>query len=389
MKTLQIKRTNIFDRNAIAYDEGNRYIINQGSARSSKTFSLLTLLYYIADTSHKPLLISVVSQTMPHLKRGAIRDFLNILIEHGLYEEKNWNKTDKEYVINQSRIEFFSVDQADKVYGAARDILFCNEVNSINEESFRQLCVRTRQTIFVDFNPTHEFFIHTDYMKRQNACFIHSTYKDNPYLDPNIITELLEAGKRNLNFQKVFVEGEIGYVEGVVFENWEIGEFDESLQVIYGQDYGFSKDPTTLIKIAIDQKNKKLYLHECYYKQGLSTQQIFDLNKQYAGNGLIIGDSAEPRLIHELKRLGCNIRGAEKGQGSISAGLSAMQDYQIIVTPESANLQKELRNYIWLDHGAKLVIDDFNHGIDSARYAFMFLNRYSNSGAKYSIPKYY
>jgi phage terminase large subunit len=371
---IKAKLTKVFGENAEAFRLGKRYIINQGSARSSKTYSILQLLHFVAQTE-KPRLISIVSKTLPHLKRGAIRDFLDYLKKTEQFEDKNWAKGELIYTIGKSQIEFFSVDQPDKVYGPARDILFCNEVNRIDEETFRQLAIRTRETIFTDFNPTHEFYMHTDYMNRANAKFIHSTFADNPYLDENIVLELIEAGKRNTNFQKVFVEGVIGYVEGVVFENWSIGEFDDSLQYAFGQDYGFSKDPTTLIKVAIDKKNKKLYLHECFYKQGLSTQQIYELNKTYAGNSLIVGDSSEPRLIDELSRMGLNIKGAEKGQGSVSAGLLAMQDYDIVITEESQNLHKEMRNYVWLDSGSKLVIDDFNHGIDAGRYIFQYLTK--------------
>jgi phage terminase large subunit len=367
-----IKYTEVFDDNALAFTEGFRYIINQGSARSSKTFSILQLLYKIAN-KEKARVISVVSQTLPHLKRGAIRDFLDYLISTGQYDDKAWNRSNMTYTVKNSIIEFFSVDQPDKVYGAARDILFCNEVNSINEEAFRQLAIRTRETIFTDYNPTHEFYMNTDYMLRDNAKYIHSTFKKNPYLSDEIIKELVEAGKRNPNFQKVFVEGEVGEIEGTVFNNWEIGEFDKDLQFAYGQDYGFSSDPTTLIKIAIDKKNRIIYAHECFYLKGLSTNQIYRLNNQHANNSLIVGDSAEPRLIKELKELGNNIMPCEKGQGSVSAGLLAMQDYKIILTPTSHNLHKEFRNYVWLDSGSKLVIDDFNHGIDSIRYIFQIL----------------
>jgi phage terminase large subunit len=316
----------------------------------------------------------VVSATLPHLKRGAIRDFNDILLRSGLYSDSSWNKTSLTYSIGNSLIEFFSVDQPEKVYGASRDILFINEANHIDEERARQLIIRTRGTIFFDFNPTSQFYVHTDYLLRPEAYYIHSTYKDNPYLEEAIVHELLEAGKRNENFRKVFVEGEIGSIEGVVFENWEIGEFDNSLQVVYGQDYGFVNDPTTLVRIAIDKKRKKLYICECYYLKGLTTSQIYELNKMHAGQNLIVADSAEPRLIEELRARGNNIVAAKKGQGSVSEGLLSMLDYKIVVTDNSHNLMNELRNYIWLDGRSKIVIDAYNHCIDAARYAFTHLN---------------
>ena len=367
-----IKLTEVFEKNAMAYVEGYRYIINQGSARSSKTYSILQLLHFIAKKPKKRV-ISVVSKTLPHLKRGALRDFLDYLVTTGQYDDKAYNRSTLTFKFGDSIIEFFSVDQPEKVYGASRDILFVNEVNSISEDIFRQLAIRTKEKIFVDFNPTHEFYIHTDYMKRPNAKFIHSTFRQNPYLSKEIINEILTAGQRNENFRKVFVEGEIGSIEGVVFENWEVGEFDDSLQYIYGQDYGFVNDPTTLIKVAIDKKKKILYLYECYYTKGMTTNQIFEANSRFAGNTLIVADSAEPRLIEELRARGNNIVAAKKGQGSVSEGLLSMLDYKIIVDPNSHNLMSELRNYVWLDGRSKIVIDAYNHCIDAMRYAFTYL----------------
>lgn len=363
-----MKTTKVFSKNIIAYKSGAKYIINQGSARSGKTWSILQLLLLIAHTSKKPRVISVVSQTMPHLRRGAIRDFLNILMGEGKYSDRTWSKGSFTYTINETIIEFFSADSSDKIYGAARDILFVNEVNSIPEETFRQLVIRTRGAVFVDFNPTHEFYIHTDYMKRDSAEYIHSTFLDNDYLDESIKIELIEAGKRNKNFQKVFVEGVVGEVEGAVFTNWEIGEFDTSIPYLFGQDFGFHPDPTTLIKIAVNEKRRRIYIDEQFYKTKLSEDEIYQLNSTYAKNKLIVADSAEPRIISELKRKGLNIIGAKKGQGSVSSGILTMLNYDLIVTERSENVIRELKNYIWLDKRGSLVIDDFNHTLDAIRY---------------------
>ena len=371
----KILTTNVFKRNLIAFRKGYRYIINQGSSRSSKTYSILQLLITIATYSQKPLIISVVSATLPHLKRGAIRDFNDILLRSGLYSDSSWNKTSLTYSIGSSLIEFFSVDQPEKVYGASRDILFINEANHIDEERARQLIIRTRGTIFIDFNPTSQFYVHTDYLLRPEAYYIHSTYKDNPYLEEAIVHELLEAGKRNANFKRVFVEGEVGHIEGVIFENWDFGEFDESLPYLFGQDYGFVNDPTTLVKIAIDEKRKRIYVDEMLYRAGLTTDMIFTINKNYAGENLIIGDSAEPRLITELKGRGLNIRGAQKGKDSVKTGISGMLDYQLIITERSKNIEKELKNYVWIDGKANVPIDAFNHAIDAIRYAFSFIKQ--------------
>lgn len=367
---VDFKTTSVFSKNIEAYNSGFRHITNQGSARSSKTFSILQLLYLIAKYSKEQLLISVVSESLPHLRRGAIRDFKQFMVSSNEWNDAKWSKGGLIYSVGKSQIEFFSCDVAGKVHGPSRDILFVNECNRIDYETAQQLIIRTRKCCFYDYNPVCEFWIHNEIITRQDCKYIHSTFLDNPYLDQNIAKELIYAGSRNENFKKVYVLGEIGTVEGTVFNNWEIGEFDESLQHIFGQDFGFSKDPTTLIKVAVDEDKKVIYLHECFYKSGLSTQQIYDLNRQYVKDDcLIVADSAEPRLIDELFNKGLNIRPCEKGQGSVSAGLLGMLNYKLIVTDASKNLHKELRNYIWLDSRSKLVIDDFNHGIDAARYA--------------------
>jgi len=371
---MTIKTTKVFEKNLKAYVEGNRYIINQGGARSSKTYSIVQLLILIAMYQPNETYVSIVSATLPHLKRGAMRDFFSILQSLNMYDENSYNRTDKIYRINKTQIEFFSVDTAEKVYGSSRNILFINEANNIDEERARQLVIRTKGTVFFDFNPTCEFYCHTDYMTRNNSTYIHSTFADNPYLDENIKQELHEAGKRNANFKRVFVDGEVGKLEGVVFDNWDIGEFDETLDVVFGEDYGYSNDPTTLVKIAVDDKKHVIYLDECYYKKGLTTKQIFDLNKQYAGDRLIVGDRSEGRLIDELRFMGNNIVAADNtdGAGLISTGLITMQDYLLVVTPTSTNLQSELKSYVWLDERGKLAIDKFNHAIDAARYGFMY-----------------
>lgn len=371
--------TDLFFKNFEAYKEGYRYIVNQGSARSTKSFSILQLLLEIANGAKREVVISVVGKTLPFLKRGALRDFKIIAQAMGLWNEKNFNRTELIDRLGNGVIEFFSVDQPEKVFAAARDILFIDEPNTIHEDVFRQLAIRTRGTIFLAFNPTHEFWAISDIAKRRNAKLIKSSYLNNPFLSKSIKDELEEAGKRNANFKRVFVDGEVGKLEGVVFDNWDIGEFDGRLDFIFGQDFGFASDPSTLVKIAVDEGKKTIYLDECFYKNGLTTNNLFELNRQYAGNRLIVADRSNPRLIDELKALGNNIVPAVSADGSgvISTGLLTMQDYMIIVTENSTNLMNELKTYVWLDERGKLAIDKFNHAIDAARYGFMYVKHQS------------
>jgi phage terminase large subunit len=241
---------------------------------------------------------------------------------------------------------------------------------------------------------------------KNNTLYIHSTYLDNgkenmteanwrEYESLRIDYELYEntsAKKRELLPPKIIknwkeykykiLGGFKNKAEGVVFENWSIGEFNpDKLQTYFGQDYGFSNDPTTLVEVAIDKSKKKIYAKELLYKAGLQTSQILQINKKYCGQKMIVGDSAEPRLISELA-LGCNIFPAKKGQGSITAGVMILQDYEIIVTPESTNLIKEFNNHVYADKGSKTYQDDFNHLIDALRYIVYYMLHGSDTGNK-------
>ena len=204
-----------------------------------------------------------------------------------------------------------------------------------------------------------------------DTTYIHTTYLDNAEnLDESFLNEVQYIKESNpKKYQHVILGGWVDKAEGVVFENWKYGKFNpDNLQTSYGQDYGFSIDPSTLVEVAIDKKKKKIYVRECMYKPGLTTSQIAQINLHHAARKLIIGDSAEPRLIDELRSKGCNIKPTEKGQGSISAGIAVMQDYEIIVEENSTNIAKELNNYVYADKGSKLFVDDFNHAIDAIRY---------------------
>lgn len=211
--------------------------------------------------------------------------------------------------------------------------------------------------------------------QKEDTNYIYTTYLDNKKnIDPSFIRSVELMKKNNpAKYQHTILGGWLQKAEGVVFENWQLGEFDESLNVIYGQDFGFSIDPTTLVKVGINKKTMKIYLKELLYKPNLSTGQIYELNNSLAGKELIIADNAEPRLISELQRLGCNITPAIKGAGSITAGISMMQDYELIIDPASTNLIKELNNYSWLTKENKSVpIDKYNHIIDACRYAVYY-----------------
>ena len=216
-----------------------------------------------------------------------------------------------------------------------------------------------------------------------DTSYIHTTYIDNKENLSESFINQIELTKQNnpKKFQHVILGGWLDKAEGVVFTNWSFGIFNpDNLQTSFGQDFGFSIDPTTLIEVAIDKNKKKIYLFEHLYKPKLTTSEISIINKRICGDKLIIADSAEPRLIAEMQNNGCNIKATEKGAGSISAGLALMQDYELIVEPSSTNIAKELNNYIYSDKKSGLVIDNFNHAIDAIRYNVFFNLSNPNKG---------
>jgi len=369
-----------------------RIRIVQGGTSSSKTFSIIPLL--ISYAIENPMSeISIVSESIPHLKRGAIKDFQKIMILCDLYKDSQFNKSDLKYRFkNGSYIEFFSVDQPDKLRGARRDILFVNECNNIDFESYQQLSVRTKKFIYLDYNPTNEFWVHTELMNDIDTDFVVLTYKDNEALDGAIVKEIEKAREKAKtssyweNWWKVYGLGQLGSLEGVIFNNWQIIDNipAEATLLGFGLDFGFSNDPSSLI--AVFQWNDKIICDERIYATGLLNTDIIRLMNQDKRLP-IWADSAEPKSIEEIRRAGFNIKSVEKGKDSIVYGISVLQDKDILVTKSSVNLIKELRSYSWdTDKAGKKLnkpIDDFNHAIDALRYFAMM--HFKNSNRRFKI----
>lgn len=366
--------TKVFAQTNDAYLKGHDLIVSCGGTGSSKTWSILQLLYFIAKFFDKERIITICSYALPHLKAGAMRDFDLILSSMGENPEMIKNKTESYYTINKSIIEYFGIEgNLAKVHGPRRDILFVNEANrKITWDVFDHMYTRTRECTFIDFNPTQEFWYHEKIMGNFRHKFIHSTFNDNIYLSENELRRILDKkGKLGFeNWWKVYGEGQLGRLEGAVFSYWEYGEWDDSLSCGYGLDFGFHPDPDAMIREAVDTKRKVIYLQECIYR---TNNKVNDLKLQVSqfcrDNDLIIADCADNRLINELKSI-FNIRPVSK-TGTVSEWLKLMQDYKIVVCGDSPNLIKELNNYIWNDQKAGIPIDAFNHLIDAARYYFM------------------
>lgn len=381
-----MKITSVFKQNLEAYNKGNRVIVNKGSTRSSKTWSILQLLFLIADYSDNPMLISVVSESMPHLKRGCIRDFENMLRSEGLWNAKNWNATDKIYKIKNSRIEFFSADQPGKVHGPSRNILFINECINVPYEVYRQLAIRTTETIFLDFNPCHEFWVDEKVLPRQESVLIRSTYLDNEYLTEAQIKEI-ESNKNDTAWWQIYGLGETGSNEGLVMQNWEITDTmpEDCKRQWIGIDFGFTNDPTAIVDIRL--REGELWIDELLYAKGYDNLQIA---KHLDICGIshstpIIADCAEPKSIREIRSWGWQVEAAIKGKDSINIGLALLNRYKKHITKRSINILSEYRNYRWLidEFGSpnNIPCDRFNHSIDAQRY--VALNKLLQEGNRF------
>lgn len=372
-----------------AYREGYRFIINSGGSRSSKTYSTLQLLYLLAKNSQEPYIIHVVSVSLPHLRDGAITDFDQIIQAEGENLDKVKIKSPYTYTIGKSTIRFIGADKIGSVLGSQRDILFINEANNMKWAVVHQLIQRTTQTIFIDYNPSVEFWVDTEGVsKRDNAVVLNSTFMDNiDNLSTSQITEFKEGKIKHdlevskgiqghwFNWWRVYGLGLEGILSGAIFNNWSTGDFDTSLPFGYCIDFG-TKDPFTCTKVAINGKTKQIYLQQIIYKTGLTPNtsvQAMEGNK-ISKDAYIVVDCADKGWGNTLVEAGFNIVPAKKGAGSVVSGINALQDYEMIVTEESEAIIKELRGYIWLDKRGEVPVDDYNHVIDPVRYYEKFYN---------------
>lgn len=371
---MEIRSTSVLSRNLHAYLQGASIIINQGGQGSSKTWSILQLLYRVAKAAKEPLIITICSYALPHLKLGAIRDFQKILTMHGENIDKIHNKTDHFFRIGNSTVEYFGIrDNYAKVHGPRRDILFINECNNkITYDDFDHLNQRTHICSFLDFNPRSSFWVHEDVMPFFYHEFIKSTYRDNPYL-PDAELQKILSKKDNPKFAawwKVYGDGEIGAFEGLIFTEWEFSDFPDDVIPMYGLDFGFFPSPDAMIKTNINHKEQKMHWSECFYRHRLKPSELKTEVGLFVNREMIIADSADQRMINDLRQQ-FRIQGISK-RGTVGEWLRLMQDYTHYVTPDSANLIKEFGNYVWLDEKEGVPIDDHNHLIDPGRYTFMY-----------------
>jgi phage terminase large subunit len=368
----------------------------QGGTSAGKTLAILAVLIDIAAKNKTE--ISVVSESIPHLRRGAIKDFAKVMQWTGRWVADRWNKTLLTYhFANGSIIEFFSADSEARLRGARRQVVYINEANNIDFESYYQLAIRTSEAIYIDFNPTHEFWAHTEVLPEQDAELIILTYNDNEAL-PDTIKRDIELNRSKAetsaywaNWWKVYGLGQVGTLQGAIYEDFEVVEgidVSRAKFVALGLDWGFSNDPTALV--AIYRQGDCLLIQELLYSTGLTNQDIADKLRTLGITRAweIVADSAEPKSIEEIYRLGFNIKPAEKGPDSVRNGIDILKRFKLQVTKDSTNLIKELRSYTWAtDKEGKntgVPIDSFNHACDAMRYVALNKLRVSNAG-KYVV----
>lgn len=354
-----------------------RVRIVRGGTSSSKTFSIIPLLIDYAIKNPKSE-ISIVAETIPQLRRGALRDFLKIMDYVGFYDDTKFNKSSLIYQFsNGSYIEFFSADMSAKLRGARRDVLFVNECNNVEWEAYYQMAIRTRKFIYLDYNPVAEFWVDTELKNDIDSEMVVLTYKDNEALDKSIVKEIEKAREKAehstywANWWRVYGLGEIGQVQGTIFTNWQ--QIDnvpgEAKYLGSGLDFGYTNDPTAIVDVY--KWNGNYILDERCYQKELSNKSIADILKPYSN--IVVCDSAEPKSIDELRGYGINATPCVKGKDSIINGIQKIQSLdKFYITSRSLNAIKELRGYVWQTYrnGQSLnePIDFNNHFIDATRY---------------------
>jgi phage terminase large subunit len=366
----------------------------QGGSSAGKTYAIIPILIDIA--TEIPLSeISVVAESIPHLKRGAMKDFKKIMVETGRFFDDRWNATDFKYTFaNGSQIEFFSADNDAKLRGARRDWLYMNEANNMNFHSYTELASRTKKGVYLDWNPTNPFWFHDELINDDDVDFLIINYLDNeacPESALNFINKAKQKADQGsgfwTNWYRVYGLGEIGSLEGVVFNNWvQCDAIPKQAEFIsYGLDWGFTNDPTSLI--ATYRYEGKIYVDELLYQTQLTNSDIVAKLKalDVKTSQCIVADSAEPKSIQDLSNAGFYVEPARKGPDSIKASIDRLQQYEIVVTKNSLNLIKELRQYKWAkDREGKALNapeDVMNHAIDCLRYVGLNkLSQYENSG---------
>ena len=386
MTPLKIK-TNVVYQHLVNSDK--KIIIEQGGTRSGKTYNIILWIIFEYCARNNDKVVTICRKSFPSLRATVLRDFMSILQSNNLYSEKYHNKSNSEYYLFGNLVEFISLDQPQKIRGRKRDLLFINEGNELFFEDWQQLVFRTQERIVLDFNPSDEYhWIYDKVITREDCDFFKTTYLDNPFVEDSIIQEIERLRDTDEQYWQIYGLGERAASRSTVFKYYEVNTIPQEAELIaYGMDFGYTNDPTTFVSVYTQGLN--LYIKEHLYKTQMTTQDInvFLKEEQLLGKP-IYADSAEPRLINELRKMGHNIAPSIKGRDSVNAGIDLLKRYKINVLSSSTNAISEFRNYKWKEDKAGMLIntpeDKHNHIIDSCRYATYSILSSPNFG-RYTI----
>ena len=363
---LDIKHTNVFSRTLEAINSNKRLIISQGGSRSSKTYSTLQVLIFLCLTTKTE--VSIVRKSFPSLRGSVMRDFIRIMNDLNLYNVKNHNKTEHRYTFtNGSSIEFFSVDDAQKVRGRKRDIAYLNEANELSFEDYQQIALRTSSHLIMDFNPSDNDHFLYDLLKDERSILIKSTYKDNIFLEPELVKEIENLINVDENYYRIYALGERPISNTRIYTHFKTTNDIPYGETVYGLDFGYN-DPCVLIRATFS--GGKVYVEELIYRSYLTAPELIKMTKEHIkDNSIIWCDSSRPEIIEEMKRAGLNAKGADK---AIRAGIDSVKSIEIFVSADSINILKEYKMYSWKSKGDIIFdepIDLDNHAMDAMRYA--------------------
>tara|TARA_R110002096_G_scaffold58918_3_gene148044 strand:+ start:8888 stop:10051 length:1164 start_codon:yes stop_codon:yes gene_type:complete len=383
---LKIK-TNIVYRHLV--NSNKKIVVEQGGTRSGKTYNILLWIIFEYCTNHRNKVVTICRKSFPSLRATVLRDFIGILQSYNMYKEINHNKSNSEYHLYDNLVEFISLDQPQKIRGRKRDLLFINEGNELYLEDWQQLIFRTQERIVIDYNPSDEYhWIYDKVLPREDCDFFKTTYLDNPFVGDSIKEEIERLKYTDEQYWQIYGLGERAASRSTIFKYSEVNSIPiDSNLLAYGMDFGYTNDPTTLISVYT--KGHNLYIKEHLYRTQMTTKDINDfLKDEKLQRNPIYADSAEPRLISELRGMGHNIFSSIKGKDSVNAGIDLLRRYKIHITSDSSNAIQEFRNYKWKeDRSGKLINvpeDKHNHLIDPCRYATYSILSRPNFG-KYTL----
>ena len=368
------------------YRSKAQVIINQGGTNSGKTYAIVQSLFYIA-CEHPKQVITIVGQDIPNLKAGALRDALAIWAgsEQLTARVKSYNNTGRIFeFVNSSIIEFRSYADAQDAKSGKRDYLFVNEANGVPWSVYQELALRTKKKIYIDYNPNSGFWVHDNLLGRKGVQLIISDHRHNPFVEQSVRDKIEGLKNTDIELWKVYARGLTGKTTGLILSNWYLCDTipPDAKLIAVGLDFGFTNDETGCIEVY--RQNGELWINELLYETGLTNP---DIAKRLTDSGLhknteIIADSAEPKSIEELRRLGWRVNPAKKGADSVKLSIDILKRYKLNITRNSINLRNELARYKWKNaRSGKIInepVDSWNHLIDPLRYIALNKLKISN-----------